>query len=275
MAKDMRCQQHFSKDLMKSIMRSLLITSLFFFTLSACTKQIRPSPHPVPEAIKRDASLDELLHLYQQRQKTGSTLKALIEVKADLGERGKHTFQSAWRSANNRVNMKGFNLFGGTLFELDLSGSRFSVKVPSEGKVFEGDLEFFDDMAEDKIPFGSLALLEWLKRGGIPEVGPERIPALEKREDVFILYIFSSESGRGFLKEKIRIERTDFRVERVDLFDPAGLQKGTILLEDYREIEGRFFPFSIMGKSREQVLELNFKKLAFPPNPFSSQTGLQ
>ncbi len=255
--------------MMQLIFRSLMILSLSLLTLPACTKQIRPRPATGPEVIKLDASLDELLQLYQQRQQERSTLKALIEVKADLGERGTHSFQSAWRSQKDRVKMKGFDLFGRTIFDLNLEGSSFSIFIPSEQKVFEGDLEHFDDMAGGKIPFGSSDLLEWLKRSGIPDVGPDRIPALEKRDDIFILYVFSSEAGLGFLKEKIWIERTGFRIERVDLFDRTGIRKGLIILDDYREIDGRFFPFSITGNSRGQVLELKFKEVSFPVAPFA------
>jgi len=255
---------------MKFNPRSFLIIALFSLMLPACTKQIRPSLHPLPEVIKLDASLDELLHLYQQRLKLKTALKALIEVKADLGKRGKHTFQSAWRSDRNRVKMKGFNLFGGTLFELDLRASKFSVNIPLERKFFEGELEYFDAMTDGKIPLGSLALLEWVKRGGIPELGPKHIPALEKQDDVFILYIFSTELGLGFLKEKIWIERTAFRVKKVELYDRNGLRKGTIIFDNYRKIEGQFFPFSITGNSRGQILELNFNEVSFPSDPFLS-----
>ncbi len=250
---------------------SVLLGVMLLFTFSACTKQVRPTASPAPEAIKRDASLDELLRLYKQRQGGMENLKALMDAKTDLGEQGKFNFQSAWRSKGDLVKMKGFDLFGRTVFDLDLSGTHFSIFLPSQQKVFEGDLEFFDDMAGEKIPFGSLGLLEWVKRGGIPKVGPDRIPALEKREDVFILYIFSSELNRGFLKEKIWIERSDFRVKRVDFFDRSGLQKGIATLSDYQEVDGRFFPFSIIGDSRGQVLELKFKEVSFPTDPFSSR----
>lgn len=250
--------------------KAALLTILFFFTLVSCTKQIRPNLPTATEAVKRDASLAELLHLYKQNLKTRRTLKALIEIKADLGKRGKHDFQSSWRSEKNRIKMKGFNLFGGTLFDLELNGSGFSIHIPSERKVFEGDLEFFEDMAGEKIPFGSLGLLEWVKRGGIPEVGPDLIPALEKRDHAFILYIFSTESGRGILKEKVWIERTAFRVERVEFFDHEGRQKSIAIFKDYREVKDQIFPFSITGKHRGQVLELNFKEVSFPLNPFSS-----
>lgn len=246
-------------------LRSITVVILFFL-LSACTKQVRPTP---PHGVqKRDISLEELLDLYQKRLDGKKRLKALMEVRADLSDRGIHRFQSSWHSHGDQIEIRGFDLFGGTLFDLGLNGSVFSITIPSEQKHFEGNLELFDEMAGEKIPFGSLDLIDWVKRRGIPELTTAQVPAIEEREESFILYLFTSERGRGILQQKIWIERTAFRVKKVELFDRAGKRRGMVELNDYRRIDGSDFPFSIRGFSQKATIALRFREVSFPEVSF-------
>lgn len=244
------------------ISKTVLLGLLCLFTLSACSgKQIKPAT-TLP---KQDASLEELLSLYQQRAKLSSNIKALVKIEADLGERGRHNIQAAWRSSPEFIHLRGFNLFGGDLFKLDVGATSFSLKTPSDPKAFEADLEFFDQIAGRQIPFGSIDLLKWVQRGGIPDTAFPKIPVLEKSDDFFILYLFSIFEGRAILVDKIFIERSAFRVKRVELFDYTGLRRSFIELDNYQLVDGREFPFSVKGVSGNEVISLRFKEVSFPP----------
>lgn len=244
----------------KQIRQLALLGLLCLFVLSACTKQIKSTP----VEVKQDASLEELLSLYQQRLKMNAQIKALVKVDADLGPRGRHTIQATWSSSQEQIHLRGFNLFGGTLFELDVAAASFSLKTPSDPQAFEADLDFYEEVAGRQIPFGSLDLLRWVQRGGLPDTTFPKIPVIEKGEDVFVLYLFTLFEGRAILEEKVFIERTAFRVTRVELFEHTGLRNGVIELNEYRVVDGREFPFSVKGTSGSEVMRLTFKEVSFP-----------
>ncbi len=246
---------------------TMLIGIVLLFFLSACTKQIKPTT----DAIKQDASLEELLALYQNRLGMNTDLKALIKVDADLGERGHHTLQSAWRSSKKEIQLRGFNSFGGTLFELNVDSNSFSLKIPSEPHVFEADLDFYESVAGKQIPFGSLDLLRWVQRGGVPDTAFPNIPMLEKGERFYTLYLFVMIQGRAVLSEKVFIDRTAFRVKRIEGFDPTGIRRGIIVLDDYKMIDGRQFPLSMKGIGGGEVIDLRFHEVSFP-EPKSAET---
>jgi len=226
---------------------------------SGCIKQLPPKP----ERPLKDASIESLLMLFQARLKEIGPFKALMEISGDFGARGQHRFQAAFRSEGRKSRIRGFDLFGGTLFELRLDDRFFSLKLPSEPLALEAELEQFEALAGEKIPFGSLDLLSWLKRGGIPDIRLQDIPALEKRPEDFILYLFSVSGGMARLHQKISIERSDFRVTKVELFDPSGLPRGLLTFEDYRKLQGRALPFSVRGVSGGVSLSMKFLEASF------------
>lgn len=203
------------------------------------------------------------MDLYRHRLDDTRQLKALMQVDADLGARGKHTFQAAWKTGDDHTRIRGFNLFGGTLFDLTLTASAFAIKIPSEKKEFEGDLGIFNKIAGEKIPLVSLEPIDWVERRGIPEIGKKQIPALEKTDGFFILYLFSSTEGMGRLEEKIWIERVEFRVTQVEQFDRSGVRRGILKLGDYRKINGKAVPFYLKAIGREETIELKFKEVSF------------
>ncbi len=240
--------------------RSALLWVLVVVFLSAgCTKQIRPTQ----TIVKKDASLENLLNLYQNRLEPGIGIKAVMEVKTQHPRQGGHTFLASWHSRQDTIKIRGFNLFGGTLFELQIKDPTFLLTLPSENKRLEAPLNELDQVAGGKIPFGSLELLEWVKRGGVPVVPPSTLPALEKGDDFFILYLFTVEQGRARLEEKIWIERTRFWTKKVELFDHTGRQRGVILLDDHRRVGKRHFPFSVRGNTGGETVSLDFREVSW------------
>jgi len=189
-----------------------------------------------------------------------------MELSGDFGAQGSHSFQAAFRSHGRESRIRGFDLFGGTLFDLRLDDRFFSLKLPAEATALEARLDQFEALAAgEKIPFGTLDLLHWLKRGGIPEVRLQDIPALEKRSDIFILYLFSVSQGMAQIHQKILIERTAFLVKQVEIFDSSGFRRGILSFEDYRQIDGRNIPFSVKGIADGKMLKVTFRELSFVP----------
>lgn len=239
----------------------LFLGLVCLFTLSACSsKQIRPTL----DIPKKDASLEELLSRYQQHAKMHSNIKALVKIETDLGERGHHSIRATWHSTRDLIQLRGFSLLGGDLFRLDIDDTSFSLKTPADPQTFEADLDLFEEVAGKQIPFGSIDLLRWVQRGGLPDTAFPKIPVLEKRENHFIIYLFSVFEGRAILVDKLFIERTTFRIKRVELFDHTGVRRGLIKLDDYRLVEGREFPFLVTGIAGNGVITLKFEEVSFP-----------
>lgn len=227
--------------------------------VSGCAKrEIRP----VEEAVKKDASLEELLILYQLRQREWSGFRGLLEITADSRRQGRHTFQASWLFQNGETRIRGFNLLGGTLFELRLAGSRVTLHLPSERRTIEATREEFEEEIRAAVPIGSLALIDWVNQGGLPDPTPPSLPALEKGEDLFVLYFLRALPARAVLEEKISVERTAFRVERVERFDMMGDRRGLLRFADYRKVGQRDFPFEVRGESEEERIALRFKEVS-------------
>jgi hypothetical protein len=225
--------------------------------LEGCTKQVRPEK----EIIKKDASLEELLTLYQIRRAALSDFKGLMEVTADFPQKGRHTFQSTVRSQKNQVRFRGFNFFGGTLFDLIVDGPAVSLTIPPENRKFEGTRQELEGQIQSEIPLGSIDLLEWISRGGVPDIKPF-MPALEKGDDFFILYLLKINGRKASLVEKLWIERSAFFVKKIEMLDPAGAISMVLNLDDYRTVAGHFFPFSIEGESGGGKISVKFKEIS-------------
>ncbi|WDT74202.1 MAG: hypothetical protein MPW16_13150 [Candidatus Manganitrophus sp.] len=227
--------------------------------VSGCAKkEIRP----VDEAVKKDASLEELLTLYQLRRQEWSGFKGLLEITADSERQGRHTFQASWVHRNGETRIRGFNLLGGTLFELRMAGPRVILHLPSEQRTIEATREEFEEEVRTAIPIGSLALIDWVNRGAVPDTAPPSLPALEKGKDRFILYLLRALPGKAVLEEKIWIERTAFRLERVERFAMMGERSGRLIFGDYRKVGRQEFPFEVRGESEGEKVTLRFREVS-------------
>lgn len=227
--------------------------------LSGCVKkEIRPTG----EALKKDASLEELLSLYQLRRQEWNGFKGLVEVTADSKRQGRHTLQASWVFQGGQTRIRGFNLLGGTLFELRLSGPMVTLHLPSEHRTIEATRDEFEEQIQTAVPIGSPALIDWVNGGGTPDPTPPALPALEKGEERFTLYLLRVLPGKAVLQEKIWIERTAFRVERVEIFDVSGKRRAALTFGDYRKVGKTDFPFEVRGESAGEKVTLHFKEVS-------------
>lgn len=227
--------------------------------VSGCAKkEIRPDG----EAVKKDASLEELLTHYQLRRQAWTGFKGLVEITADSQRQGRHTIQASWVFQDGETRIRGFNLLGGTLFELRLAGPMVTLHLPSERRTIEATRSEFEQEIQGAIPIGSPTLIDWVNRSGLPDPAPPSLPALEKGKDHFILYLLRALPGKAILEEKISIERTAFRVERVDLFDIMGARRARLIFGDYRKVGQQDFPFEVRAESEGEKVALRFREIS-------------
>ena len=112
--------------------KSLLFVALLLAV--GCTRHIPPS---MP--FSKDPSLEELLSLYQREREIIPPLKGLIKVTiTDNIDKG---FWGRWRSRDGVIAIDGYNLLGGTLFNLKVDESEISLS--SSESNFKGSREAF------------------------------------------------------------------------------------------------------------------------------------
>lgn len=231
---------------------------VLLFVSGCAKKEIRA----VEEAAKKDASLEELLTHYQLQRQERNGFKALVEITADSQRQGRHSLQASWVFQNGETRIRGFNLLGGTLFELRLAGPMVTLHLPSERRTIEATREEFEEEIQGAIPIGSPALIDWVNRGGLPDPAPPSLPALEKGKDRFVLYLMRALPGKAVLEEKIFIERTAFRVERVERFDLLGVRRARLTFSAYGKIGQHDFPFEVRGESEGEKITLRFREVS-------------
>ncbi|MBI3802293.1 MAG: hypothetical protein HY282_00835 [Nitrospirae bacterium] len=243
----------------------LLLGLIGLLLLSGCLKkQVRPSE----EKLKKDASLEELLSLYQLRRQEWSGFKGLAEITAESRRQGRHTVQASWTARKDSTEIRGFNLLGGTLFDLRVTDPLITLQIPSERRKIEATRDAFKEEIGAAIPIGSLDLIDWVSEGAVPKGVPPLFPALEKGEDFFILSLLRVLPEKAVLVEKIWIERTAFQVTRVAIFDFTGAPRAELTFGDYRKVGGRELPFEVQAEGHGEKVLLHFKELR-PLSPSS------
>jgi len=223
--------------------QTLLIVVLIL--LVGCTQMIRP---PL-----QDTSLEELLSIYQKRQEEIPPLKGLMKV--TITDKIDQVFLAKWRSHKGAIEIDGFNLIGGTLFTLKLSGSEVSL-VSSENN-FQGNREAFAQYLmenDSEIRIEWVTLLDWLARGGLPDLSVLDRPALREEDGRLVL---------SFSNQEVWIDRKTLRVKEV-MFHNADGNIG-MQFDDYRKIQQTFFPFSIQINAGKRQMEIVFKELKVTP----------
>lgn len=245
--------------------RSIGSLAFVFFTLFpvGCERTIRPTSDT---HIKKDATLEELLALYDLRFRELSSLKGLARVEVTTPSIGKQGFQAAlYLTRPDGFRMRGFNLFGGTLFELEYQEGENRLFIPGE--------EHTVGMDELLGPSGPLppGFSDFL---GIPQVVSPEIPVLEKKEEHFYLMMVEVKPDQlPQLKKKFVIERSNFHVEQAIYYSPSGFPEVTLSYEDFREVQEFLLPFKVTGESPYGEARLRFMEMVANPPPKKLEVG--
>jgi hypothetical protein len=221
---------------------------------SACTHAVRPEP-PV---VKRDASLEQLLALYDLGYRKLSSVKGLARVEVAAPSVGKQSFQAAiYLARPEEIRIEGFDLFGGPLFDLVSRGGETRLFVAGKEKR-EGLERLIGESGPLRPGFADLL--------GIPQPHPPGIPVLEKEEDQFNLMILRPRPGLPpRLEKKFVIERAEFRVIRALYYAPSGFPESTLSFSDYRRVNTFWLPFKVEGESAHGKVRLSFSELIANP----------
>ena len=165
---------------------------------------------------------------------------------------GRQTFEATWRSENGQTDLRGFNLFGQTLFRLTASESLLSF-FPSRGEAVRWRS---DEPSGIEMPIGSVEMIKTVNRAGVPAL-PETAYFHLKQRDGIMLTV----QENGGAATVYGIERTHLNVIRAESFNAAGQWVSTVTFDDYRAIGATVFPFRIEADSRDGKVVLTFKEV--------------
>ncbi len=220
---------------------------------------------PLPQdALKKDASLQELLHLYQNRRDEMKGFKGLANVTVASPRSGRQRFKAAFFSEHGQIRIEGFDLLGGTLFDFTMTPSTASLTIPLKRKTIHLSRDAFEKIAQKEAPFGSIEFLDWIKRAGIPEVTPY-VPVLEKTDDFLILSLMAFHQEKASLQEKVWIERSALWVKKVEVFDPAGALRAVVRMDHYRKVGQQDIPFVVEWENQQERVAVQFTEVALIP----------
>jgi len=205
-----------------------------------------------PALPQGDLSVSRLLSLYAARRSTVPDFKGLLRVAVSSSRLGHQTFDATWRSQKGETELRGFSLFGQTLFRLTASESLLSF-FPSRGEAVHWRP---NEPSGIEMPLGSIALIQAINHAGVPDL-PEAAHFHLKQGDGLTLTVREI----GGEATVYGIERTHLNVIRAESFDAAGQWVSTVTFNDYRAIDATVFPFRIEADSRDGKVVLTLKEV--------------
>jgi len=216
------------------------------FLIAGCLAARTPAlPQP-------DLSVSRLLSLYAARRATVHDFKGLLRVAVSSSRLGRQTFEATWRSENGQTDLRGFNLFGQTLFRLTASESLLSF-FPSRGEAVRWRS---GEPSGIEMPLGAIEIIATVNRAGVPAL-PEAAHFHLKQGDDITLTV----QEIGGAVTVYWIERTHLNVIRAESFDAAGQWVSTVTFDDYRAIDAIDFPFRIEADNRDGKAVLTFREV--------------
>ena len=216
------------------------------FLIAGC---LAARPPALPQG---DLSVSRLLSLYAARRATVPDFRGLLHVAVSSPRLGHQTFEATWRSQKGQTDLRGFSLFGQTLFRLTASESSISL-FPSRGEAVHWRP---DESSGIEMPLGSIGLMTTVNRAGVPALPEAARFHLKQGDDVTLTV-----QEIGGAATTYWIERAHLHVIRSESFDAAGQWVSTMTFDDYRAIDATAFPFRVEADSRDGKVVLTFKEV--------------
>jgi len=240
---------------------SVVIIVLFSLSSSCSRRQIQPTPH--------DLSAGALVAHYQKLLQKQISFRGLAEITRSSKTDGKQSCRVVWESKPGELHLRGFTLFGGTLFDIRRIGTHYSWEIPAKRQSGEADQSELERRSD--IPFKSLDLLGWIERRGIPNIpawgatpAGDRV-TVEINQTEIVLHHFPDREE--IETETIWVDRNNLLVRKVALYRLGHPTPTLIKLGDYRRVGAYDFPFQVEGESEEERLQFRFKEISLILSP--------
>ncbi|MBI1820835.1 MAG: hypothetical protein HY036_00595 [Nitrospirae bacterium] len=246
----------------------LLVISL---VLGACASSLRTL------AFKKDATSQELLHLFAQREKARQEMKAMVSFSI-------HPNQGASQALNgilsfepgDHVRFQGFDSFGRTVIDLTLLKNFYKISLGGDPPL-RGNLEDRGDLSAKMGP-GAAEKINWefwlkmmneFRYGGNPVLMEDEMIFIEKGKDHFTGSVLKIKGKQAILLKKIWFERSFFYPVKEEIYEEMTGDyplSGTIYFSDFNDKNNGSWPGRIQVKSKEGDLEVEFVETNFSPS---------
>jgi outer membrane lipoprotein-sorting protein len=242
---------------------------------------------PREEGQLKQATAEELTALLRQREAAIQTMKGLFSAKIRGGMIPIATRMegTVYYRRPNAIRMRGFTAIGSELFEFLQADDRFTLRLPTMGRVLSGSPSDMSEMGKLARPF---QLSVWAMGGvlGTGTVAANETAKLVEEGDRYRLDVAGpSNNGAQTIHRRLWFDRQTFLVVKEDRLTETGEVDATIQYEDFRAVgevagasvaaEGRLLrPFKISledGRGQGSV-QVTFHELI--PNAVLTPTEL-
>ncbi len=203
---------------------------------------------PKEEAPLKQATVEELTALLNQREAAIQTMKGLFSAKVRGGiiPITSRVEGALFYRRPNAMRLRGFTAVGSELFEFVQADDRFRLRLPTMGRVLSGSPSDMSEMGKFARPF---QLSVWAMVGvlGTGTIAKDETAALVEEGDRYRLDVFGpSSAGAQLMRRRLWFERQTLLVVQEDRLTESGTVEATIQYEDFRMI-GETKPISRAG----------------------------
>jgi hypothetical protein len=233
------------------------VASLLLLGMLAASCAIFESREEIP--LKR-ATAEELTALLRQRELAIQTMKGLFSAKVRGGiiPIATRVEGTVYYRRPHAMRLRGFTAIGSELFEFVQAEDRYTLRLPTMGRVLSGRPDDMSEMGKLARPF---QLSVWAMRGvlGTGTVGADETVQLVEETDRYRLDVSRpSPGGATFVHRRLWFNRHTLLVVKEDRLTETGDTDATIEYEDFRPVgdpvaggapseDGRLLrPFKIM-----------------------------
>jgi len=222
----------------------LLIMLLSSYNCSFRGPLLRPEVEPIDY---KEASLQELIIMLNERAKMIDTLKASLDI--DFRPVSVKNFRSCkgrlWLDKPDKIRLKGYRSLLPTFFLLVSDGISYWLSIPSKKRVYLGQVNEeaeSETLSQEEMYLTPSHIIESLFLDEI-ELNNSRKAFLDILPKMYIMNIIEIDTkGDIFSKKKIWIDRKDFTIYQHQFFDQEGRLISEVSFRNYKEVSGTKLP---------------------------------
>ena len=193
---------------------------------------------PREEIRLKQATAEELMALLRQRESAIQTMKGLFSAKVRGGiiPIATRVEGTVYYRRPNAMRLRGFTAVGSEIFEFVQADDRFTLRLPTMGRVLSGHPADMSEMGKLARPF---QLSVWAMRGvlGTGTVASDETAQVVEEGDRYRLDVSGpSPDGASIVRRRLWFDRQTLLVIKEDRLTETGDIDATILYEDFRAV---------------------------------------
>ena len=237
----MPCWRKGKRKKEKGKSEGIRILALLLFTLNLAGLAGCGLWKPAEEPVLKQATAEELTALLREREAAVQTMKGLFSAKIKGGviSVAQRVEGTMYYRRPDAMRLQGFTSLGSELFEFVMAHDRYTLRLPTMGRVFTGRPSEPEQLGKLTRPF---QLSVWAMHGvvGSAAVGEHERVALAEEGDRYRLDVFRTSSNdaaptSGVIR-RIWFDRRTLLVVREDRLASTGEVEAMLQFDDYRPV---------------------------------------